>query len=92
MLCLLTVSLALSCAEDQTTSAGQTYGYVQFNLSKNITRIEMLDYLGRVCKVRVDLIAADGKNLSQALNVSAKDGASAELGMQSDKWMLLAGD
>lgn len=91
--CCFTMAVwTLSCAEDDTTSAGQEYGYVQFSLSKADTRSEQLDYLGKVSKVRVDMITATGEHLSQTLNVSAQNGQTAEFGMQSDKWMLYVGE
>lgn len=89
--CLAMAVWSFSCSEDKTSDAGQEYGYVQFSLSKSTTRSEQLDYLGEVCKVRVDMVTVAGEHLSQTLNVYAKNGQTAELGMQSDKWMLFAG-
>lgn len=89
--CLIMAVLSSSCSEDKISDAGQEYGYVQFSLSKSTTRSEQLDYLGKVCKVRVDMVTIAGEHLSQTLNVYAKNGQTAELGMQSDKWMLFAG-
>lgn len=82
----------MSCSEDTTSSSGSEYGYVQFTLSKASTRTEQLDYLGLASKVRVDMITTTGEHLSQTLNVNAKNDQTAELGMQSDKWMLYVGE
>lgn len=91
MFVLAAAMFVSSCTEDDTQSADHQYGYVQFHLTKNTTRAEQLDYLSAVCKVRVNLTAADGNMLSQTLNVSAHDNVTAELGMQSEKWMLMSG-
>lgn len=91
-ICCLAMTVGnFSCSEDKTTNAGQEYGYVQFSLSKLTTRSEQLDFLDEICKVRVDMITTTGELLSQTLNVYAKNGQTAELGMQSEKWMLYAG-
>lgn len=91
MLLLTAFVSASSCTEDQTQDSDKQYGYIQFHLSKNSTRVEQLDYLHEVCKIRVDLTNDGGNVMSQTLTVSAFDNQTAELGMQSEKWMLLSG-
>lgn len=92
MLSLTVVLFFCACAEDDTVSSGGgEYGYAQFQLLRQRTRSGQLEYLRDAAKIRVNLLAAEGTNLFQTLNLTSYDAVASEYGLQSEKWMLLPG-
>ncbi len=105
-LVLAASTFAVGCSEDETDSAQQGYGYVQFRLYKSgsygqqdeaasaasATRAaDRLEYLHEAAKIRVTLRSTNNDILSPTVNVEAADKELAEWGMQSDKFQLTSG-
>lgn len=102
---IIATAIFAGCSDDDSESAGQGYGFVQFRLYKNgsynfdtavadiaPTRAsDRLEYLHEAAKIKVTLRSADNDILAQTVTVTAANNSLAEWGMQSDKFQLTAG-
>lgn len=94
---ILSLSALIGCeGESGEGQVEQGYGYLQLHLYKGgDTRasLDSLDYLAEAAKIKVMLSTEDGEILTPfALVEQAADASSAELGLQTSKIKLLAGD
>jgi Leucine-rich repeat (LRR) protein len=91
------------CSKDADSVRGD-YGYVQFRLFKSGSYkdaassragVGMLDYLGDAAKIQLSLrpvTGSGGSDIRQTVPLEAQNGSSAEYGMQTSKFLLLAGE
>lgn len=96
-LCLLAaaVSLFTGCSDDEPVEQLRGYGYVQFHLYKSASYTKaqnQLDYLYDAAKVKLSLRTGNNDILTPTVTVTSPDKSLAELGMQTDKFKLTAGD
>lgn len=94
---LVSAFLFMGCRNEELDGGLGGYGYVQFHLYKTASYVKsaannQLEYLSDAAKVKVTLKTSSNDVLNPTLTVDAPDKTMAELGMQTDKILLLAGE
>ena len=92
---VLMVGTIFGCAEVQEPDYREKdYGYIQFKVYKSAsypTKAEpIIQYLGDIAKVRLEMKSSEGFEISQTLVLAASSEVAAEFGLRSEKLMLLA--
>lgn len=87
--------LLFSCSEDEQAESGDSYGYLQVELRKSITRnmVEgsVLEHLSDAKKVKLSL-KYNGKLIEQTLNLLTGDGDDADYSLSSENLKMQSGE